>query len=96
MVKDISDISFLLDSGICNYDGLSFFYIVCIWGYYVILFYLIGNGVNINDVCDNDGKSFLYLVCEYGYFSVVEFLLCNKVDVNICDNDGVSLLFIVF
>lgn len=59
-----------MDVNLCKDIGVSFFYIVCLYGYDSIVKILLMNGVNIN-LCKNDGVSFVFIVCKERYCSIV-------------------------
>lgn len=61
----------------------NFFYVVCRWGYFEIVKFLVFKGVDVN-IYDSEEKSFLYLVCVGENIKVVEYLLIYDVDINIC------------
>lgn len=60
----------------------SFFNMMCEYGYFEIVRFLLNYGVNVN-ICDEDGFSLLYFVCEEGYFEIVELLLDKRVNIDI-------------
>lgn len=50
-----------VDINFFNYDGKSFFYLFCEYGYCDIVEFLLNEGVDVN-FCNKDGVNFLYIV----------------------------------
>lgn len=59
-----------VDINLCFSDGVFFFYVVSLNGYYDIVIFLLNSCVNIN-LCMENGDSFFYVVCFNGYYCIV-------------------------